>query len=251
MLSFFLHDGDTFLLDHIPNLLRKLHALAKIIHQLDGFRFYGCSLLLIYDGDKDAQDHFRRHARLPLAEIPTPVDEYAEHRHRHSHSHADAHHPEANPGGSTSRRSRSVDAAHRRQRPNASNTLRLRGEVNIRVVDFAHTTTGRDFLPTPAEELRREDPVALGKGYDTHFDPQTGLAMARFPPKHRSTPDMGFLFGLKSVCEALRGIWQDEMDRRRFEGDVGRVRELDTDCWNDEVWRGIFGDEVDVASLST
>lgn len=251
VLSFFLHDGDTFLLDHIPNLLRKLHALAKIIHQLDGFRFYGCSLLLIYDGDKDAQDHFRRHARLPPAEIPTPVDEYAEHRHRHSHSHADAHHPEANPGGSTTRRSRSVDAAHRRQRPNATNTLRLRGEVNIRVVDFAHTTTGRDFLPTPLEELRREDPQALGKGYDTHFDTQTGLAMARFPPKHRSAPDMGFLFGLKSVCEALRGIWQGEMDRRRFEGDVSRVRELDNDCWDERVWSEIFGDEVDVASMST
>ncbi|EIW66408.1 hypothetical protein TREMEDRAFT_35090, partial [Tremella mesenterica DSM 1558] len=52
VLRYFLHDGIKLLIDHIPLLVRKLHRLASIVLGLDGFRFYGCSLLLIYDGDE-------------------------------------------------------------------------------------------------------------------------------------------------------------------------------------------------------
>ncbi|TEB35341.1 SAICAR synthase-like protein [Coprinellus micaceus] len=52
----FLFDGERLLAYQIPVLLQKLYALARIINRLKGFRFYGCSLLLIYDGDKESQE---------------------------------------------------------------------------------------------------------------------------------------------------------------------------------------------------
>lgn len=149
------------------------------------------------------------------AEEEEEEDEFAEHRHRPSSS-------TVRPApGITETRSRSVDVQRRHHaRPpkadsNKPGNRRLRGELNIRVVDFAHTTTGADFTPLlPGSE----DVSVLGKGYDSHIDATTGLATARFPPKHSKEPDMGFIFGLKSICAALREIWEDEMVDQGKEG---------------------------------
>ncbi|RIB08669.1 hypothetical protein C2G38_2110589 [Gigaspora rosea] len=48
----FIHNGNALLVHHIPVILRKLRRLAKIIRGLSNYRFYGSSLLLIYDGDE-------------------------------------------------------------------------------------------------------------------------------------------------------------------------------------------------------
>jgi len=210
-----LYDGNHLLNEHIPVIIQKLHNLAAIILQLDGFRFYGCSLLLIYDGDKDTQQYYARHARDPVETIDEE-DEYAEHRHRPSRS----NHDRESKNDAASRRSRSVDLnshmkapEHDSHQTRASNFRRIRGEVNIRVVDFAHTTTGRDFIPFPPGT---DDTTDLGKGYDTRIDESTGSAMARFPPKHPNQPDLGIVYGLKSVCEALREIWRDEVGEKEL-----------------------------------
>ncbi|WVR05509.1 hypothetical protein IAU60_002527 [Kwoniella sp. DSM 27419] len=227
ILRSYLSDGNTLLVDHIPVIVQKLHNLAAIMLQLDGFRFYGCSLLLIYDGDKETQDHYRQHVRGESR--PQEDDEWAEHRHRPIRREAIEHGEE--------RRSRSVDHSRPRstQRPSSVGTRanshargcaqghhrKIRGNVNIRVVDFAHTTTGRDFVKFPPGHVDPPDSV-LGKGYDTKVDPSTGLTMARFPPKHMDKPDMGFVFGLKSVCEALTGIYEGQ-GLRMVVGENGEV----------------------------
>ncbi|KAI9067654.1 SAICAR synthase-like protein [Trametes sanguinea] len=59
VLQSFLHDGERLLVYQIPVILRKVYALARIINRLKGYRFYGCSLLMIYDGDREAQEAFR------------------------------------------------------------------------------------------------------------------------------------------------------------------------------------------------
>ncbi|KAJ7904230.1 hypothetical protein B0H14DRAFT_2554287 [Mycena olivaceomarginata] len=59
VLASFLHDGERLLAHQIPILLQKLYGLARIINRLKGYRFYGCSLLLIYDGDLELQDTLR------------------------------------------------------------------------------------------------------------------------------------------------------------------------------------------------
>ena len=59
VLESFLFDGERLLAYQVPVLLQKLYALARIIHRLKGYRFYGCSILLIYDGDRESQEDFR------------------------------------------------------------------------------------------------------------------------------------------------------------------------------------------------
>jgi hypothetical protein len=331
VLRTFLDDGEKLLVDHIPHLLQKLHNLAAIVLALDGFRFYGCSVLLIYDGDRDVQEHFKRHSR-EAGLVPMPAaaaasqgsgsgngngnadgdvggagdgdgrtnggpdqrdvgvggrggetllsgithsesDEYAEVRHR-----PDRTIPISPEKG---RRSRSADVrsqsrapadthrahleSHLRNQPHphhhhdgarqhqhtlGSNTRRIRGEINLRVVDFAHTITGRDFVPLPGGS---EDPTTLGRGYETRFDPETGLMMARFPPKYPDRPDMGFVFGLKNVADSLKGIWDEEMRKRKEvngSGEDEESREL-PEFENGDVWERAFPRGVENAEMST
>lgn len=241
----FISDGDRLLVDHIPVLLQKLHDLAAIMLRLNGFRFYGCSILLIYDGDQQVQEQYAKGMRG----MEEPVGKGRRSRSADTRSRIEpiaislSQSQSQIPGRSSRRHSHSRhDSQHNSPHTHRS---RLRGEINLRVVDFAHTTTGRDFVPLPAE-LDSKD---MGKGYDTKFDPVSGLAMARFPPKHLQKPDVGFIFGLRSLVRALKEIWAEEQDRRRAEGEevmreTGVIRE-------DDVFTRAFGDDFDTGALST
>ena len=64
---------------------------------------------------------------------------------------------------------------------------------------------------------------------------------------------MGFLFGLRSVCEALREVWEEEMgqalDLRHASGKTSTSAESGTargDEWT--VFERAFGDEVDFST---
>jgi inositol-hexakisphosphate kinase len=164
-------------------------------------------------------------------------DEHAKHHHRPSPRRHD----------NSSRRSLSVDSNHRRHRPRPErpesgparrpNVRPIRGEVDIRVVDFAHTTTGRDFIPFAPGE----DHVGpLDKGYESRIDETTGLAMARFPARRPKHPDLGFVFGLKSVCEALREIWAHDRGERGM-----------SELTDGKVFERAFPEGFDTALLST
>ena len=205
LLASFLNDGERLLVWHIPVLLQKLYALARIINRLKGFRFYGCSLLLIYDGDRDAQEAFR----VSALEHPSSRSKRGESLER------------------SQARSRSQVAALSSLRRTHSEDLlfgpvcgrsagkRKRGEVNVRIVDFAHTTTGRDWAPYPPPPDRAVvHQASSSKGYQTEVDADSGIIYARFPPHYPEEPDRGFLFGLKNLTETLEKIWNDERMRR-------------------------------------
>ncbi|KNF05634.1 hypothetical protein PSTG_01441 [Puccinia striiformis f. sp. tritici PST-78] len=108
------------------------------------------------------------------------------------------------------------------------------GEVNIRLIDFAHCTTGDDFL----------DPIAPS----TEDDPEK--PRASFPPSHPNQPDCGFLLGLKSLCAALKEIWTIHHRTRHpilanqrhhgFDDDPSGI-----DLSGADVWEGIFGPGAD------
>ncbi|KAI6151812.1 SAICAR synthase-like protein [Pisolithus tinctorius] len=204
VLASFLHNGEHLLVWQIPILLQKLYALARIINRLKGFRFYGCSLLLIYDGDRDLLESFRMSAEEQLS----PRNKRGESLKRASTG------PAGNGKSSSLRRSHSEDlligpAAKR------SSGRRRRGEVNVRIVDFAHTTTGHDWAPYPPPADRRViHQVSSSKGYQAEVDEETGIIYARFPPHYPEEPDRGFLFGLKNLTEALEKIWNEERMRR-------------------------------------
>ncbi|THH33755.1 hypothetical protein EUX98_g360 [Antrodiella citrinella] len=203
VLGSFLYDGERLLAYQIPIILRKLYALAVIINRLKGFRFYGCSLLMIYDGDRDAQEAFR----ASVLDNPSPRNKRGESLDRQLHA------PVAPEGTKpTLRRSHSEDLL---SGPVAarSSRRRKRGEVQIRLVDFAHTTTGSDWLPYTPRTYETEG-VTSGKGYQADVDPDTGLIYARFPPHYPDQPDRGFLYGLLNLAETLEKIWNEERIRR-------------------------------------
>lgn len=197
---------------HIPVLLQKLYALARIINRLKGYRFYGCSLLLIYDGDRDTQQAYR----ASVLENPSARSRRGESLERQRPSVVDPIPGQSSPKVHPLRRSHSEDVL---DGPIAKRVTarRKRGEVNIRIVDFAHTTNGRDWIPYPEDVDPNEVPLPEagdGKGYTTALDPETGLVYARFPPHFPEEPDRGFIFGLRSIANALEKIYNDERKRR-------------------------------------
>jgi inositol-hexakisphosphate 5-kinase len=125
VLASFLFDGERLLAYQIPVLLQKIYGLARIINRLKGYRFYGCSLLLIYDGDRETQDALRS----SVMEHPSSRGVRGESFDR---SKSRAENKQDRP---TLRRTHSEDlllgpVAKR------SGGRRRRGEINVRIVDF-------------------------------------------------------------------------------------------------------------------
>ncbi|KZV69216.1 SAICAR synthase-like protein [Peniophora sp. CONT] len=223
-LASFLHDGERLLVFQVPLLLAKVYQLARIVARLRGYRFYGCSLLLIYDGDRAAQEA----CRGAVLEHPSSRKKRGESLERRStHTPDDA----AALRAPSLRRAHSEDLLAGPAGARASRK-RKRGEVQLRIVDFAHMTTGRDYFVVPQEELEKERAAEKERekeraiksehgeegekepGYTGGVDPSTGLVRARFPPHYPDEPDRGFLFGLRSIARALEGMWERERLRR-------------------------------------
>jgi len=205
-----LHNGERLLAHQIPGILGKIYALARIINRLKGFRFYGCSLLFIYDGDHEVQEALG----ASYSDHPTSHSHRGESLERHQRLHQATEKPSLDHPSTSLRRSHSDDVLggpidHRCSRK------RRRGEVNIRIVDFAHMTTGHDWLAYPEGYDYCTSPQADGgKGYSADIDPETGLIYARFPPHNPDEPDRGFLFGLRNLAESLEMIYNDERLRQ-------------------------------------
>jgi inositol-hexakisphosphate 5-kinase len=240
VLASFLHDGEHLLAYQIPVLLQKLYALARIINRLKGYRFYGCSILLIYDGDPDSQEAFR----TSTLEHPSSRSKRGESLERGRSSYDQSEKPPL-------RRSNSdttlVGPVGKR-----SGGRRKRGEVNVRVVDFAHTTTGRDWLPYPPNG---HDRLVHDAACHTEVGPETGLIYARFPPHYPDQPDRGFLTGLRSLSDALERIWnQERIHRIKASRDdpsmvPRQLSPLATD--GKEIFDEIFADDEDSGMIST
>jgi len=252
VLASFLHDGERLLVHQIPILLSKIYSLAKIVNRLKGYRFYGCSVLLIYDGDHEVQDVLISQT----CEQPSPRKQRGEslERRKNHQKHLSDSSSKKNsstptpricqpsdagcekleydsPSGSLPptplRRSHSEDLMVGPVAKRCHNSRpRKRGEVNLRIVDFAHTTTGQDWVPYPDPSMDKYSPayfnaqhpkveeVASGKGYVADIDPATGCIYARFPPHFPDQPDRGFLWGLRNVAETLENLWNQERVRR-------------------------------------
>lgn len=251
VLTSFLHDGERLLVWQIPVILRKVYALARIIYRLKGFRFYGCSLLLIYDGDREAQEAFRTSSM----DSPSSRSKRGESLERQMDNRVPGEAKDSRPG---LRRARSEDLLVGSV-ANRSSRRRKRGELQIRLVDFAHTTTGHDWLPSPPPSLADMEEVTSGKGYQADVDPETGLIYARFPPHYPDEPDRGFLFGLMNLSESLERIWNEERLRRmkaaRDYLSLGCDEQLPPlSVEGKEIFREIFAiheDEVDFGYIST
>ena len=131
---------------------------------------------------------------------------------------------------------------------------RKRGEVNVKIVDFAHTTTGQDWVPHPDPNYRN----LLNEGstgYGEDIDPETGLIFARFPPHYPEQPDRGFLAGLRSLTQTLERIWNKERLRRikasRDNPSAARCQLPPIFTDGREIFDEIFGVEEDPGMVSS
>ncbi|KAJ1642298.1 inositol polyphosphate kinase kcs1 [Coemansia asiatica] len=69
----FLDNGQDVLVFMIPSLLTRLRSLYRTVEQMHGFRFFGSSLLLVYDGYSAAQVADQKPASA-LADISCPAN---------------------------------------------------------------------------------------------------------------------------------------------------------------------------------
>lgn len=69
---------------------------------------------------------------------------------------------------------------------------------------------------------------------------EDGRVVATFPPTHPNQPDLGFLLGLKSLCTALRMIWDQQGG--------GELHVEGEGVWR-EIW-GLEGDEQQLGELN-
>lgn len=217
-LARFFFNGSKILMHHVPLILQKIYHLARIIWGLRGYRFYASSLLFIYDGDCETQrkleEEFDRRCSqglggtvapsqmiLDTGVLPPSASSSLTKTDEHSKwtasadlvggaSYSIGSSPLLGPvGGGTP-----AEPALRRRR--------RKGEINIRIIDFAHCTTGNDYYFSP-------------NGRDDQAETSNRLPLARFPPKLVNGPDSGYLFGLKNLAASFEEIWQTERERRR------------------------------------
>ncbi|GAA5980109.1 hypothetical protein JCM5350_001765 [Sporobolomyces pararoseus] len=116
---------------------------------------------------------------------------------------------------------------HHHHRRSRSKKHKVHGEVTIRLIDFAHCTTGDDFV-TPEEGAS----LNLEPG---EFAPD-GRVVARFPPTHPNQPDLGFLLGLRSLCAALKQIWTEEWDKGNLPGMQRHLQGIAGEGVWSEIW---------------
>ncbi|GAA5856065.1 hypothetical protein JCM8547_002963 [Rhodosporidiobolus lusitaniae] len=120
-------------------------------------------------------------------------------------------------------------------RPHKTKKRKVPGAVTIRLIDFAHCTTGDDFLdPDDAAQF----------GFSPGDQAGDGRIVARFPPTHPNQPDLGFLLGLKSLCAALKMIWADEWAKGNLPG-----FERDLHVEGEGVFRAIWGPPAEEPGL--
>ncbi|SCZ88775.1 BZ3500_MvSof-1268-A1-R1_Chr10-3g03084 [Microbotryum saponariae] len=249
VLAHFLSNGVEVLAYQIPIILRQLYRLASIIKGLNRYRFYAASLLFIYDGDAEAQANLKAQmssggqvsstgesscvttstgesscvttsttttsTSTGLSDSPSgPVLD--RHRHASASSHAHRHHGKKHrvpPGG-----------------------------VTIRLIDFAHCTTGDDFIAVDELAASMSKCSDEGNGSSPSVPaPGTilpdGRVVASFPPTHPNQADLGFLLGLKSLASSLTMIWNQERAQ-------GNAPEEPLHVEGEGIWAEIWGPEV-------
>ncbi|SNX82254.1 related to KCS1 - potential transcription factor of the BZIP type [Melanopsichium pennsylvanicum] len=215
-LAQFFYDGNRTLMHHVPLILQKIYHLARIIWGLRGYRFYASSLLFIYDGDCETQrkleEEFDRRCQQGLGGTVAPsqmiygsgvlpVSASSSLVKANEDSSKWSGTADLTEGGASYSIGSSPLLGPVGNAEPAVRRRRRRGEINIRIIDFAHCTTGHDYyFYTDDADDRAEN---------------ERLPSARFPPKLVNGPDSGYLFGLKNLAASFEEIWETERERRR------------------------------------
>ncbi|KAJ1980395.1 inositol polyphosphate kinase kcs1 [Dimargaris xerosporica] len=187
----FLDNGHEVAVHHIPTLLRKLRDLYRVVVTIHGFRFYGSSLLIVYDGANTGTNRSfaRRPSHLPFQ--PT--------------------------------RGAQADLDLTADKPPST--------VDIRIIDFTHSTfvvhpdlAGKPSLRPPMACRHPLDPtIECQANYaDLHAD-------GAYCPYNSECagPDFGYLHGLRTLMHEFLDIWRRYGDadlKRCYESEIDELK---------------------------
>ncbi|KAJ1978383.1 inositol polyphosphate kinase kcs1 [Dimargaris verticillata] len=187
----FLDNGHEVAVYHIPTLLRKLRDLYRVVVTIHGFRFYGSSLLIVYDGANAGTNRSiaRRPSHLPFQPTRSPRAD--------------------------------VDPT----------TGKPPSTVDIRIIDFTHSTfvvhpdlSGKPSLRPPmACRHPLDSTIECQASY-------AGLhADGAYCPYNSECagPDFGYLHGLRTLMHEFLDIWRRYGDadlKRCYESEIDELK---------------------------
>lgn len=124
----FFHDGQRLRHELLSPVLRRLREMQAALEACESYRFYSSSLLIIYDGDPPRTPTRPRHKGGEEGDEDEPSDEEEEDEGPFGFPHSSASAGAGGAGGNSNGR-----ASH--------STGETSGpEVDVRMIDFAHTT---------------------------------------------------------------------------------------------------------------
>ncbi|KAJ1960746.1 inositol polyphosphate kinase kcs1 [Dispira parvispora] len=195
----FLDNGEDIGVHHIPTLLRKLCDLYRVVLTMHGFRFYGTSLLVVYDG-LDVPPHIPPGQRR----VQRQKQGYS-HRGRADTANYPQHHSAV-------------------ERPPQSS-------VDIRIIDFTHSTfvvdpekPAKPTLVRPAVCAHALDPEKERTApYSEFTSDVTYCPYCRECPG----PDYGYLYGVRTLIREFWDIWRrygSEDIKAPYESEMKRIK---------------------------
>ncbi|KAJ1724823.1 inositol polyphosphate kinase kcs1 [Coemansia erecta] len=207
----FLDNGPSVAAFLVPQLLAKLRSLYRTVEQMHGFRFFGSSLLLVYDGAAVGTGHAAAAAAAAAAVA-------------------------AGRRSSSSRQRPAASAAS----PSASAAGDAAAHIDLRIIDFVNCSfvTDPDVYAEPT--LVRPEASSHSTSY---FPTATATAAAtaaaatphatELDPEPPCTcnpecagPDYGYLRGVRTLVREFADIWRryaSDDDRRAHDAAVLRV----------------------------
>lgn len=127
----FFHDGRCLRHELLSPVLRRLREMRAALEACESYRFYSSSLLILYDGDPPRTPTRPRHKGGEEGDEDEPSDEDEEDEGAFGFSHSSTSAAAGVAGGS----SKSGGGRPSHGAGEASST-----EVDVRMIDFAHTT---------------------------------------------------------------------------------------------------------------
>lgn len=177
-LQSYFDNGKYYLVGLIPDLLRQLRQLYRVVEKLNHFRFYASSLLILYDGawgmDEDDED-----------KSPLP----------------------SRPNSSSVSSSASASRSHQQHQRSASVSSerqpRRRAPI-IKIIDFAHSLTNAHLLRPLEDLLDAEDSDSATAQGTTNEE----FVRVPYPPTTKG-PDSGYLLGLRTLISTFDEIYKE------------------------------------------
>lgn len=126
----FFHDGCRLRRELLSPVLRRLREMQAALEACESYRFYSSSLLIIYDGDPPRTPSRPRHRGGEEGDEDEPSDEEEEEEEEGAFGFPRSSSAGGNTGGSVNGSGRSSHSPGESSSP----------AVDVRMIDFAHTT---------------------------------------------------------------------------------------------------------------